>query len=147
MHTPPAPLDADRTVGLLRSSRLARVAFTVDDEPFLVTAAVTVAANGRMTLEVDDPDACAHLGGRHIAIEVDGQYASTGARWSVTSRGTAIAKDDAASTGGRFHRITDAPGTEQPDPGRTFVVVPTDIVGHLLAGGAVEDWFAGVPAS
>jgi len=143
MHAPPVPLDPDQTVGLLHSSRLARVALTVDDEPLLVTAAVTVAPNGRMTLEVDDPEACVHLGGRHVAIEVDGQFPSTGARWSVTARGTAVACDAAGPTQGAIS----APVAGRRDSGQTFVVVPRDIIGHLVTRGVVEDWFAGVPAS
>jgi len=146
MTTSLAPLDHDETVRLLRSSRLARVAYNVDGEPSVVAAAVTVTTSGRMTLAVDDPDAQAHLDGCHVAVEVDGSFPSTGARWSVVARGTAVAGDDASITRDRYEMPT-ARWAPLPDRGQRFIVIPTEIVGHLLNHGAATDWFAGVPAS
>jgi len=141
------PLDLDQTVLLLRSSRLARVAFTIDDEPSLVTAAVSMTHDGRMTLEVDDADARSHLDGSHVIVEVDGQFASTGARWTVVARGTAVACDDAPSAAGRRCGVAAAPWASPPPTAQRFTVVPTTVVGHLLTRGATDGWFAGVPAS
>jgi hypothetical protein len=146
MPIAPAPLDPDQIVRLLRSSRLARIAFAVGGEPFVVTAELTTTADARMALEVEDPDAHARIDGRHVAIEVDGVL-PTGARWSIVARGTAVARDDAATVAIRHHAIDAGDLTALPAPGHTFDVVPDAITGHLLTRGVVDDWFAGVPAS
>jgi hypothetical protein len=146
MDTPTvaARLDDDQARHLLYSSRLARVAFSVHGEPFVVAATVVVSPDCRMVLSTDDSYAVEHLDGRHVAVEVDGRFGATGASWYVVARGTAKIKQTAVAD--HRHGEPTAPWVP-PQPCRTFVVAPTTITGQVLGHTEVDHWFAGVPAS
>ena len=136
-HLAAAHLDDDQTLDLLRSSRLARVAFSVNGEPIVVAATVAVGADGRVVLTTDNVDAREHLAGQHVAVEVDGRFPATGASWYVVVHGTATAgadRDATSAWGG-------------PESMRTFVVVPASMDGQVLGHTETDRWFAGVPAS
>ena len=124
MLTDAHTLDRADALRLLRDSHSARIGFSVDGEPFVVPATVTVEPDGRIDIYLNDAHALRHLDGRRVAVEVDGRAPRPGCGWYVVARG--VAKS-----------VTD----------RQFVVVPSVMSGHRVGQTVADNWFAGVPAS
>ena len=124
MVTETQTLDRAHALRLLRDNHSARIGFSVDGEPFVVPATVSVDPDGRIDLYIDDAHAFRHLDGRLVAVEVDGRDMRSGNGWYVVARGVA-------------ESVT----------GRRFVVVPSAMSGHRLGHHVADNWFAGVPAS
>ena len=117
-------LDRADALRLLRDSHFARIGFSVDGEPFVVPATVSVEPDGRIDLYIDDAHAVRHLDGCLVAVEVDGRAPRPGDGWYVVARGVA-----------------------ESVSGRRFVVVPSAMSGQRLGHHVADNWFAGVPAS
>ena len=117
-------LDRADALRLLRDCRFARIGFSVDGEPFVVPATVSVEPDGRIDLYIDDDHAVRHLDGCRVAVEVDGRAPRPGDGWYVVARGVAKSVS-----------------------GRRFVVVPSAMSGQRLGHHVADNWFAGVPAS
>ena len=124
MVTDTQTLDRADALRLLRDSHSARIGFSVDGEPFVVPATVSVEPDGRIDVYLDDAHALRHLDGRRVAVEVDGRAPRPGNGWYVVARGVAKSVS-----------------------GRQFVVVPSAMSGHRLGHPVADNWFAGVPAS
>ena len=142
-------LDRTEMLRLLRASPIARIAFTVDDQPYALPVNCACDDQGRVVFRTGDHSLLSGLSGRQVAVEVDGYDRTARAGWCVLVLGRAreiTADGDQATL--RLRRLDVVPWAPGPRD-RWFVVDPGSISGRRVAdpGGAVEGWFAGIPAS
>ncbi len=131
----------------LQRARVARIGYVDDDGPVIVPVNIAVDAEQRIVFRTVADGPLARLGGRQVAIEVDGIDAGRRAGWSILVRGVARDVTDARD-------VTATTARAQPvdvwPPGvhdRTFVVVPLSTSGRAIPVGPDGDWFAGIPVS
>lgn len=142
-------LEPAEMLRLLRATPVARIAFTVDDQPYALPVNCACDSDGRVVFRTGDHSRLGGLSGRQVAVEVDGYDASRRAGWCVLVLGRAreiTAGDDEATR--RLRRLDVVPWAPGPRD-RWFVVDPVSMSGRRVAdpGGTVAGWFAGVPSS
>ena len=142
-------LDHAEMLRLLRASPIARIAFTVDDQPYALPVNCACDEHGRVVFRTGDHSLLSGLAGRQVGVEVDGYDVTERAGWCVLVLGQAseitAGGDQAAHRLRRLDVVPWAPGPRD----RWFVVDPQSMSGRRVAdpGGAVAGWFAGIPSS
>ena len=142
-------IDQGEALTLLRSSPVGRVAFMVDDQPWVLPVNIATDDEGRVVFRTGDHSSLSALSARKVAVEVDGYSAASRSGWYVLVTGIAREITDAADVGGqrlrRLNVLPWAPGRRD----RWFAVLPITISGRRVgpADPAYEDWFAGIPTS
>ena len=142
-------LDRDEMLRLLRASPIARIVFTLDEQPLALPVNFVSDDDGRVVFRTGDHSVLSGLSGCQVAVEVDGYDVSARAGWCVLITGRAREINDNGDKATRQLLRLDvvpwAPGTRD----RWFVVEPQSMSGRRVAdpNGAVEGWFAGIPAS
>ena len=148
--------DVDTTTGrleraemlrLLHASPVARIAFTVGEQPYALPVNYACDDDGRVVFRTGDHSVLSGLDGRQVAAEIDGYDVAQRAGWCVLIIGRAreITADPAARQLLRLDVVPWAPGRRD----RWFAVEPQSMSGRRVADphGAVGGWFPGIPAS
>ena len=142
-------LDQAEMLRLLGSTPIARIAFTVGDQPHALPVNCACDSEGRVVFRTGDHSRLSELSGRQVAVEVDGYDLSAHAGWCVLVLGRAReitgGTDEATRRLRRLDVVPWAPGRRD----RWFVIEPESISGRRVADPSAADvgWFAGVPAS
>ncbi len=142
-------LDHAEMLRLLRASPIARIAFTVDDQPYALPVNCACDEHGRVVFRTGDHSLLSGLAGRQVGVEIDGYDVTSRAGWCVLVLGRAseiTAGGD--QTTQRLRRLDVVPWAPGPRD-RWFVVDPHSMSGRRVAdpGGSVAGWFAGIPSS
>ncbi len=82
-------LDHAEMLRLLRASPIARIAFTVDDQPYALPVNCACDEHGRVVFRTGDHSLLSGLAGQQVGVEVDGYDVTARAGWCVLVLGRA----------------------------------------------------------
>jgi nitroimidazol reductase NimA-like FMN-containing flavoprotein (pyridoxamine 5'-phosphate oxidase superfamily) len=143
------PIGPTEALSLLRASPVGRVAFMVDDQPWVLPVNIAADDEGRVVFRTGQHSALSSLSSRKVAVEIDSYSEATRSGWYVLVTGIAREITDAADVGGQRLRQLGVRPWAAGTRNRWFAVLPMAISGQRIgpADLAGEDWFAGVPTS
>ena len=133
----------------MRASRIARIAFTVEDQPYVLPVNCACDEGGNVVFRTGEHSLLSELSSCQVVVEFDGYDMTAREGWCVLVLGRArelTGADDETSR--RLLRMDVVPWAPGPRD-LWFVVEPQTMSGRRVAdpAGAVAGWFPGIPSS